>query len=178
VLLTGGGLVTLGSLVSGWLADQSAKKRDERKYDHELTMARETRHQERLEPAYMALLRLLSRNRDWADSVRPLRATGQPPEPLDREELWRIETLVSMYGSDEVRRLLQEWSNCAEKVERADETLRSLDKSKNPSPEFEEQAKQEEKALPDYKAAMHQADDAVRAHVRRELGGITYDLKH
>jgi hypothetical protein len=45
-------------------------------------VAREARHQERLEQAYIALGEYLSRFGDWARSVHPFLGPIQAPEPL------------------------------------------------------------------------------------------------
>jgi hypothetical protein len=70
-VLTGGGLVALGGLVNGWLANRQGAKRDQSRYDHERKMAEEARRQERLDQAYIALGEYLSHFGDWARSVQP-----------------------------------------------------------------------------------------------------------
>ena len=49
--------------------------------------------------------------------------------------------------------------------------LRLLDKSRNPSQHFDDDAMQEHRALPEYKQAMFEADKAIRDRVQRELAG-------
>ena len=71
-LLTGGGLLAIGAVVSGVLTNWLGAKRDERKYVHEQAMAREARHQERLAQTYIELLKYVSHYSDWAESIPPL----------------------------------------------------------------------------------------------------------
>jgi hypothetical protein len=54
-LLTGGGLIAAGAVVSGLLTNWLGSRRDKRGYEHEQKMAREARTQERLDQAYIAL---------------------------------------------------------------------------------------------------------------------------
>jgi hypothetical protein len=170
-LLTGGGLAIVGGLLSGLLTNWLGAKRDERKYNHEQAMVRETRIQSRLEQAYIELHTCLSHYRDWANSVQPLWGPVSEPILLPRQELWRIEALVTAYGSEEVRRLLKEWEEQARKLENADQLIRWVKESKNPSKEIDKEAQDEHRAVPRYKEAMYKADAAIREQVRRELRG-------
>jgi hypothetical protein len=90
---------------------------------------------------------------------------------LPPEERWRIEALVTAYGSPEVLRLLHEWGERAAKVDRVDGMLRMLEGSKNPSQQFDEDTMREHRALPGYKQAMFEADKAIRDRVQQELAG-------
>jgi hypothetical protein len=139
--------------------------------DHEQDMAREARRQERLAQTYIELLTYLSRYLDWSRSVRPMLGPVPAPDPPPSQERWRIEALVMAYGSQKVRRLLDEWGECATKIDDADAMLRLLEQSKNPSKEFEDKAMGEHRALPEYKQAMFEADKAIRYRVYRELAG-------
>jgi hypothetical protein len=170
-ILTGGGLAALGGLLSGWITNWLGDKRDQRKYAHERDMAAEARRHERLEQAYMELLNYLSRHWDWARSVRPFWGQPPTPEPLPREERWRIEALVTAYGSEEVRRLLKDWGERAAKIENADTTIRMVEKSRNASQQMEDEAREEHIAISSYKDAMWKADEAIRERVRQELAG-------
>lgn len=82
-------------------------------------MAQEARRQDRLERAYTELGMFLSRWEDWARSVHPFMGPVPTPEPLPREERWRIETLVTNHGSREVRPLLKAWAEQRLKIARA-----------------------------------------------------------
>lgn len=172
-VLTGGGLSVIGGLATGWLTDWLGARRDGRRYSHELEMARETRRQERLDLAYTELGRHLSRSADWARSVRPFRGSYPAPALLPPEEQWRIETLVTGYGSEEVTRLLELWQEEAAKIRNADAIIWLSEQSRDPDPdpEFMRQVDAEHAALDGYKEAMRRAGGAVRAQMRRELAG-------
>jgi len=146
-------------------------ERDERKYKHEQALAWETRRQERLAQTYIELLTYLSHYGDWAKSVRPMWGSVPAPDPLPRKERWRIEALVTAYGSHEVNELLRAWGAHATKIDNADDLIRRVEQSRNPSPQLDEQAQQEHLALRTYKDAMSQADVAIRERVSQELAG-------
>jgi hypothetical protein len=130
---------------------------------------RQEQRRDRLHETYSALGMYLSRQADWARSVAPLWGPGTPVESPPRDGLWRVETLVTLYGSPEVQRLLTEWTEHARKVESAGDTISRLKKAANPSLDFSNQAHEEQTALPGYKAAMASADEALRAQMNREL---------
>jgi hypothetical protein len=170
-LLTGGGLAAAGGLLSGVLTNLLGAKRDQRKYEHEQAMGREARRQERLAQTYIELLTYLSHYGDWAKSVRPMWGSFPAPDPLPREERWRIEAFVTAYGSHEVNELLHAWGEHATKIDDADDLIRRVEQSRNPSPQLDEQAQREHLALRSYKDAMWQADVAIRERVSQELAG-------
>jgi len=168
-LLTGGGLAVMGGVLSGVLTAWLGAKRDKRRYTHERKMAREARVQERLAQTYVELHTYLSHHQDWANSVRPMWGPVPAPDPLPPAERWRIEALVTAYGSDEVRRLLGEWIEQAKKIENADQLMKLVEESRNPTDKLDAEAQAEHRAIPDYKVAMRRADEAIRDQVRREL---------
>jgi hypothetical protein len=168
-LLTGGGLIAAGTVASGLLANWLGAKRDKRRYVHEQAMAREARVQERLERAYITLGEYLSRFEDWARSVHPFLGPVPAPDLLLPAERWHIEALVTSFGSEEVQGLLDRWAECARQIENADVTIRMADTARNPSPEFDQEALRERRALEDYRKAMRDAADAIRSQVKREL---------
>jgi hypothetical protein len=168
-LLTGGGLTAAGVVASGLLANWLGSRRDKRGYEHEQEMAREARSQERLDQAYIALGEYLSRFGDWARSVHPFLGPVPGPDPLQPGERWRIEALVTAYGSEEVQRLLDRWGECAQRIENADVVIRMADESRDPSPELDQDALRERHALEDYRKAMRDAADAIRDQIQREL---------
>jgi hypothetical protein len=138
---------------------------------HSQAIAAEARRQERLEQAYIELLGYLSRQLAWAKSVRPFWGQPPTPDPLPREEHWRIEALVTAYGSPQVRELLRQWGECAAKIEDADATIRMVEGSRNPNSQLDQEAQDEHLAISSYKAAMFKADEALRERVRQELAG-------
>jgi hypothetical protein len=168
-LLTGGGLVAVGSVANALLAHWLGSKRDEQQGDHEQGMVREARAQERLDQAYIALGEYLSRFEDWARSVHPFLGPVPAPDPLPPGERWRIEALVTAYGSEEVQQLVDRWAGCARQIENADVMIQMADGARSPSPEFDQDALQERHALEGYRKAMRDAADAIRSQIRREL---------
>lgn len=170
-VLTGGGLALVGGLLSGWLTNWLGARRDERKYAHEKSLALEARRQERLEHTYSELLGYLSHYRAWALSIRPLLGSVTAPEPLTDQDRWRIEALVAMHGSAEVRRLLEEWGRYPPKIQDADYTIQMAE-TRRPSPQLEAEVEKAEHKLPQRKAAMDAADAKIRDRVRLELAGI------
>jgi hypothetical protein len=168
-LLTGGGLIAAGAVVNGLLSNWQGARRDKSGYAHEQEMAREARIQERLDQAYIALGEYLSRFEDWARSVHPFLGPVPAPDPLPPGERWRIEALVTGYGSEEVKRLLDRWGECARRIENADAVIRMADATRDPSSELDQDALRERHALEDYRKAMRDAADAIRSQVRREL---------
>jgi hypothetical protein len=140
-LLTGGGLAAIGGLVSSLIADWLGGRRDQRKYKHERAMAIEARRQERLAQAYIDLLGYLSHHAAWAMSVRSYPAV-KAPDPLLRGEVKRVEALVESYGSPEVRGLLRVWRDRAGMIADADAMIGMVERSKNPSQELENEARQ------------------------------------
>jgi len=168
-LLTGGGFVAAGGVLNAWLTNSLGARRDKRRYDHDQQMTREARSQDRLDRAYIELGMYLSRYGDWARSVQPFWGAVPAPDPLPPGERWRIEALVTEYGSKEVWRLLEEWGEHAAKIDAADDIIRRAERSR--AADLDEEALRERQALDGYKAAMYTAADAIRDRMRRELAG-------
>lgn len=158
-LLTGGGLVAAGAVISGVITGLFNSR-----------TARDSRKQDRLDKAYIEVGQYLSRFADWARSVQPFWGLPTPPDPLSPGERWHIEALVTVYGSPEVRSLLEAWQEQARKIEAADDLIRRVERSPNPSDDADKQARDRESALSGYKAAMQDADQAIRAQMWKELG--------
>jgi hypothetical protein len=78
---------------------------------HERLLAQEAREQQRLENAYVELLRMAERAGQWSQMVYPVVSSGQPPNtPLPSLEVQAdTEALVKAFGSQEVRDLLDVW---------------------------------------------------------------------
>lgn len=166
-LLTGGGLLALG----GFAVALIEGRRDTSRYRHEKELACEARRQDRLEQAYLELGVYLARHDDWARSIRPFRGKPPAPEPLPPGERWRIQALVTNYGSAEVQRLLGVWAEVARKIENADEVIGLADQARGPAPELEQEARQERMALEDYRKALYEAAGDIRAQMNTELAG-------
>jgi len=171
VLLTGGGLVALGGLISGFLGNWLGAKRDQRTHAHEQAMAREARHQERLAQTYIELLMSMARTSEWVTSLRPLVGPVPPSEPPPPEERRRIQALVTAYGSDEVRRLEDEWGEHVAKVIDVHVVMQTLERSKRPSQQLDDEAMREHAAMPSHRTALWEAEKAIRDRVHQELAG-------
>ncbi|HEV8275453.1 MAG TPA: hypothetical protein VGQ26_07125 [Streptosporangiaceae bacterium] len=163
-LVTGGSTAVVA--IAGLWATLAAAGRTTRS---QRDIAREARHQERLEQAYIALREYLSRFGDWARSVHPFIGPVQAPDPLPPSERWHIEALVTAYGSEQVQRLLERWAECAARIENADVVIRMADKSRDPGAELDQMALQERQALEGYRKAMWDVADEIRSQIRREL---------
>jgi hypothetical protein len=166
-LLTGGGLLALG----GFAAALLEARRDKSRYRHEKELAREARRQDRLEQAYLGLGIYLARHEDWARSVRPFWGQYPSPDRLPPAERWRIQTLITNYGSPEAQRLLGQWAELARKIENADQVIGLADQARGPAPVLEQEARQERLALEDYRKALYEAADDIRAQMNVELTG-------
>lgn len=118
----GGAVAVSGVLVAGagvaftWLTGKQGRDQVERmaqeRHEHERTMAREAREQERLASAYVRLLGMAERIGQWAHMVKPMLDTIPPravrPLPeLDAQA--EVEAEVRAYGSDEVREAFEAW---------------------------------------------------------------------
>lgn len=170
-LLTGGGLAVIGGVLTGLANNWSGAKRDQRSHARQLQLAQEERQQARLQQAYTDLGLYLSRVTAWARSVRPLWGPVPPPDQIPAEELWQVETAVTLHGSPEVRQLLNEWAEQRIKIEKADFVIQQADNAVGREPELEEEARHERLALDGNKKAMYEAADAIRAQTSAELAG-------
>lgn len=164
-LLTGGGLVALG----GFAVALIGVTRDKSRHRHEKELAREARRQDRLEQACLELGIYLARHEDWAWSVRPFWGQPPAPDPMPPGERWRIQALVTNYGSPEVQRLLGAWAELARKIENADQVIGLADRTRGPAPELEQEAHTERMALEDYRKALYEAAKDISARMNAEL---------
>jgi hypothetical protein len=83
--------------------------------------------------------------------------------------MWRIETLVTLHGSSEVRRLLEKWTECARKLREADIVIGMAERTRDYESSIHEDAKREHLAVEDYRRAIHDADEAIREQMNTEL---------
>lgn len=167
-ILTGGGLAVVGGLFSGLLTNWLGDKRDQRKYEHERTMAGEARRQDRLERAYLEMLAYVAHHWTLAMSIQPFRLVVKPPESLPPDTDRRVWALVEAYGSSEVRGLFGEWITRSQELAEADVLLREVEESNDPS--LDDSAMRE-KAVTACRDAMFNAGYAIEEQVRRELAG-------
>ncbi len=172
-LLTGGGLLAAGGLLSGLQNNWLGSKRDQRRHVREQQMAREALRQDRLERTYTDLGIYLSHYADWARSVHPFIGPIPAPDPLPPEERWRIETVVMNHGSKEVRGLLKRWREYARKIDNADAVIRLAEGARAVEPDLDQEALRERHALEDYRKAMYEAADDIRDRMWAELADQT-----
>ncbi|MGB8386684.1 hypothetical protein [Mycobacterium sp.] len=105
-----------------WLTGKQGRDHAEtisnQRLTHERLLAKEAREQERLENAYVELLRMAERAGQWAQMVYPVFQSGQPPStPLPSLEVQAdTEALVNAFGSAEVRELLETWRSVLREV--------------------------------------------------------------
>jgi hypothetical protein len=133
-------------------------------------MAKEQRNQDRISQGYLQLVTFLQRYRERAAQLASL--TGAPadqegPTLADRRN---IKALVDIYGSPGVRSLLAEWTERVTRLEVANATIQTARASRDTASTIHQDADRELKALPGYEAANREADEAIRAQVRSELG--------
>jgi hypothetical protein len=169
-VLTGGGLATVGGLLSGWLNNWLGSQRDERAHAREQQMTREALSQERLERTYTELGLYVARFADWARVIQPFGGLVPAPEPMTHEERSRIEALVMNHGSPEVRQLLEHWRQQARRLEIADAVIRASAEMPD-GRGLADKAEKERQALPDYRKAMHEAAATIQDQMRAELAG-------
>jgi hypothetical protein len=173
-LLTGGGLAALGGLLSGLITNWLGDRRDQRKYGHERVMALDARRQDRLEQAYIELLAFLAHHAAWAKSVQPKLGPIEAPDPLPRQEVWRVDALVEAHGSPEVRGLMREWRMHAGKLADADITIKMMQERMDElgmNQQLQDQWLREQEAIPTYRKTLFDTAKAIREQVRRELAG-------
>ena len=65
--------------------------------------------------------------------------------------------------------LTARWCERARKIDNADDMVRRVEQSTNPSLEHDAKAQRELRALPDDRAVTREADEAIRGRMGREL---------
>jgi hypothetical protein len=85
---------------------------------HDRLQAREAREQERLESAYLELLKMAERVGQWAQMVYPVLQVGQPPstELPSLEVQADTAALVAAFGTDEVRTKAEAWQSVVQQM--------------------------------------------------------------
>jgi hypothetical protein len=173
-LIGGAALATGGGMVTGWQTNRLGMKRDKQEHEHQQQMARDALAQERLDRTYTELGVFLARRWDWARSVHPVIGPVPPPDPIQDEERWRIETLVKNHGSAEVQQLLDEWGKIVQKIENADAIIGLADKPHSPELGLAQNALREKRLIEEeYRPAMRKAAEAIRRQMNAELAGQT-----
>jgi len=98
-----------------WLTDKQSRDQAlqtlREQLGHERLQAREAREQERLETAYVALLKMAERVGHWAQMVHPVAQSGElPATPLPSLEMQAdTAALVNAYGTAAVRQRMETW---------------------------------------------------------------------
>jgi hypothetical protein len=180
LVVLGAVLAAGGGLLGEWQSNRLGTKRDDRAHanqrlmaqeagERERLMAREALNQERLERTYTEVGMYLSHHAAWARSVRPLNDSVQPPDPIPESEMWRIETLVTLHGSPEVRQLLDQFNQRGQTIRRAEITIQLAQQTHDDESSIHKDAAREDLALEGYRKAMHDADRAIRAQMSKEL---------
>jgi hypothetical protein len=97
--------------LTGKQSRDHAQETLEEQLGHERLQAREAREQERLENAYLELLKMAERVGQWAQMVYPMVETGPLPEtPLPTLEVQAdTAALQAAFGTDRVRQLTETW---------------------------------------------------------------------
>lgn len=114
------GAVGLGGIVFTWLTGKQSRDQAvatlRQQLDHDRLQAREAREQERLESAYLELLKMVQRAGIWAETVYPL--LGQSPDiPLPSLDIQAdAAALVAAFGTPEVEAKLQAWRSVLKKM--------------------------------------------------------------
>jgi hypothetical protein len=168
-------IAAVSGLLTGWQNYRLASRRDQLTHAHEQQMTQEARHQDRLERAYTELGIYLSHYADWARSVRPMLGPVPAPDPMLPQERWQIETLVTNHGSPQVQQLLKRWVEIARKIDNADAVIRLAEQARGS--DLDQEALRERKALEDYRKAMDEAADDIRAQMSAELDGRAVQVR-
>lgn len=97
-----------------WLSGKQGRDHAERTAREQLAqqrlLAQDARDQERLENAYLELLRMVEGLGQWVQHVHPSVDLGSPiKNPPTVDEQARTQALVNAFGSDRVKDLLNEW---------------------------------------------------------------------
>ena len=122
-----------------WLSGQQSREQVSRtlqeQFGHDRLQAREDREQQRLENAYLELLRMTERVGNWAQMVYPVIQTGPLPEtPLPSPEVQAATAaLLAAFGSEEVRQLGETWDAVVRQMIRQAELVQ-FDESNPPQP--------------------------------------------
>lgn len=135
---------------------------------HDRLQAREAREQERLERAYLELLKMAERVGQWAQTVYPFIQFGPLPDtPLPSLEVQAdTAALVAAFGSNEVREKAEAWRAVARDMIAQADLVPWQDEHPESLPPGERIARAKIHELrPDEKRAR----DALGAQVRSEL---------
>ncbi len=108
----------LGTWFTGKQSRDQALETLREQLGHDRLQAREAREQERLESAYLELLKMAERVGVWAQMIYPVMQSGEPPEtPLPSLEVQAdAAALMASFGTDEVREKLEAWQSVVKQM--------------------------------------------------------------
>lgn len=128
----GGGLGAFFTWLTGKQSRDQVLQTLEKQFGHDRLQAREAREQQRLENAYLELLKITERVGDWAQMLMPMLQTGPLPETsfpsLDVQAA--SAALLAAFGSEEVRRRTETWKAVVKQMIQQAELAR--DEERNP----------------------------------------------
>jgi hypothetical protein len=133
--VVGGGLGAFFTWLTGKQSRDQVVKTLEEQFGHDRLQAREAREQERLENAYLELVKMAARVGNWAQMVYPTVETAPLPKtPLPSLEVQADTTaLLAAFGSDKVRQLAETWEAVVRQmIDQAD--LAQWEESNPPQP--------------------------------------------
>lgn len=109
--LLGGGIGAFFTWLTGQQSRDQALTTLRDQLHHDRLQAREAREQERLESAYLELLKMAERTGQWAQMVYPEMQAGPLPDtPIPSLEIQAdTAALLAAFGSEDVRELGERW---------------------------------------------------------------------
>lgn len=116
------GAVGVAGIVGTWLTGKQSRDQAlatlQQQLGHDRLQAREAREQERLESAYLELLKMAARVGVWAEMIYPVMQSGKPPEtPLPSLEIQAdAAALVAAFGTPEVEEKLEAWRSVVKEM--------------------------------------------------------------
>jgi hypothetical protein len=166
------GAVGLGGIVFTWLTGKQSRDQAlatlRQQLGHDRLQAREAREQERLESAYLELLKMAEQAGVWAQMVYPVFQSGQPPNtPLPSLDVQAdAAALVAAFGTDEIREKTQAWQSVVKEMIAAAEQVAWEDAHPTQVPP---QGKSARVTIHELRPDEKRTRDALGAQVRSEL---------
>jgi hypothetical protein len=163
-----GGLGIVFTWLTGKQSRDQALATLRQQLGHDRLQAREAREQERLESAYLELLKMAERVGVWAQMVYPVFQSGPPPDtPLPSLEVQAdAAALVAAFGTDEVRQKAEAWQSVVrEMITAAEQVVWEENHPSQVPPQGRSARVTIHELLPEEKRTR----DALGAQVRSEL---------
>lgn len=169
-LIVGGGIAAVGGVLASVETALLNARRDRTRHERELAVAREQRNQDRISQAYLELVSFLQYYRERVAQLASITGPSPgPEEPAMADRRRTVRALAEIYGSTEVRRLLDEWAEHLVRLNNAKATIQMAEATRDHDSAIHQDADRELMALPGYATAIYEIDDAIRAQVRTEL---------